>query len=359
MGASLLCLASAVAAHLPWAGSLAPWAFGAAYFFGSYYTAQETWQRMREGGLDVHFLMLAVAAGAASLGNWAEGSALLFLFSFSGALERFAMERTQREIRALLKAAPKTATVLDPSGVESVVPVDDLGKGMRILVRPGELFPVDAEVVKGETACDESTLTGEAAPVGKQVGDPLSSGTLNLWGAVEALVLRPAQQSALQNVIRLIQSAQRNKAPSQRLTDRFGTSYTYAILGLTAAMFLVWWLALHHAPFAAQPGEPSAFYHAMTLPLWSPPLRPRPLHSLRNPRRHRQRRAPRNPLPRGAAVEKLAEIQAVVMDKTGTLTTGEMHVDAVESFLPAASTRCSASPALWNPSPVIPSHEPL
>ena len=82
---------------------------------------------------------------------------------------------------------------------------------MRLLIKPHALFPVDAELVKGETAADESNLTGEAAPVDKTRGDTVLSGTMNLWGAVEVVVLRPAQESALQKIIRLIQTAQRRR----------------------------------------------------------------------------------------------------------------------------------------------------
>jgi Cd2+/Zn2+-exporting ATPase len=305
-----------------------------AYLAGAWFTAQETWEKLREREVDVHFLMLAVAAGAAAIGAWGEGTALLFLFSFSGALEHYAMERTQKEIRSLFDAAPKTATVLASDGAERTVPVDELTTGQRLLIKPGELFPVDAEVVKGETAADESNLTGEAVPVDKFVGDTLLAGTLNQWGAVEAEVLRPAQQSALQKIIHLIQTAQRNKAPSQRFTDKFGTRYTYAILALAVVMFFVWWLALDHAPFVSTPTQPSAFYHAMTLLVVASPC----ALVLSIPSAILAAiawGAKRGILFRGgAAVEELAEITVVAMDKTGTLTTGDLRVEKVESYPP-------------------------
>src|SRR5512139_3612814 len=103
---------------------------------------------------------------------------------------------------------------------------------MRLLVKPGAQFPVDAEILKGQTAADESNLTGEATPVEKRVGDVVLSGTMNLWGAVEASVLRPVAESALQRIIHLIREAQRQKAPAQRFTDQFSTYYTYSVLAL-------------------------------------------------------------------------------------------------------------------------------
>ena len=132
------------------------------------------------------------------IGAWGEGATLLFLFSFSGALEHYALGRTQREIRSLFKEAPKVATVVDEQGREREVPVEQLQPGMRLLIKPGAQFPVDAEIVKGQTAADESNLTGEATPVEKSIGDNVLAGTLNLWGAVEVSVLRPAAESSLQ-----------------------------------------------------------------------------------------------------------------------------------------------------------------
>ena len=334
--ASVLCLILGLAGW--WAtrthAGFAVGIFAAAYLAGAWFTVQEVWERVRVGEIDVHFLMVAVAAGAAAIGEWAEGSALLFLFSLSGALEHYAMERTQKEISSLIDSAPKSATVLDPAGVERVVPVAELQAGMRLRIKPGEQFPVDAEVVKGETAADESNLTGEAVPVEKRVGDGLLSGTLNLWGVVEAVVTRPAQESALQKIIHLIQTAQRNKAPAQRFTDKFGTRYTYAILALTLGMFFVWWLALHHRPFVAGRGEVSAFYNAMTLLVVASPcalvlsIPSAILAAIAWGAR-------RGVLFRGgAAVEQLAEVKIVAMDKTGTLTTGDLRVEKVESFPP-------------------------
>lgn len=312
-----------------------PWAIAAyalAYLAGSWFTAQEVWERLRERAIDVHFLMLAVAVGSACIGAWGEGAMLLFLFSFSGALEHFALGRTQREIRSLFRDAPKVATVLGVDGSEQEMKVERLRQGMRLLVKPGAQFPVDAEVMKGRTAADESNLTGEAAPVEKGVGDSVLGGTINLWGAVEVTVLRPATQSALQKIIELIREAQRQKAPSQRFTDTFSTYYTYVALGLSAIMFFVWWLGFGYPPFFAQIERHSAFYRTMTLLVVASPcalvlsIPSAVLAAIAWGARH-------GILFRGgAAVEKLAGIHVVALDKTGTLTTGELRVERIESF---------------------------
>ncbi|MDB6021840.1 MAG: heavy metal translocating P-type ATPase [Pedosphaera sp.] len=304
-----------------------------AYLAGGWFTVQEVWERLQQRAIDVHFLMLAVAAGSASIGAWGEGSTLLFLFSFSGALEHYALGRTQREIRSLFREAPKVATVLDAEGHESEVAVERLRPGMRLLIKPGAQFPVDAEVAKGQTASDESNLTGEATPVEKAVGDSVLAGTLNLWGAVEVIVTKAATESALQKIIQLIKEAQQQKAPAQQFTDKFSTYYTYIILGLSLVMFFVWWLGRGLSPFTAgATGQQSAFYHTMTLLVVASPcalvlsIPSAVLAAIAWGARH-------GILFRGgAAVEKLAGINTVALDKTGTLTTGELRVERVESF---------------------------
>ena len=335
LAAAVLCglfgLSGALSGSKP---ALATTMFGLAYLAGAWYTAQEVWERLEKRAIDVHFLMLAVAAGSACIGAFGEGATLLFLFSLSGALEHFALGRTQREIRALFHDAPKSALVLDEQGHEREVPVEQLSPGHRLLIKPGAQFPVDAEVAKGESASDESNLTGEATPVEKRVGDIVLAGTINLWGAVEAVVLRGAAESSLQKIIRLIKDAQRQKAPAQQFTDKFGTAYTYSVLGLSLAMFFVWWLVFGQPAFARKGEVHSAFYHAMTLLVVASPcalvlsIPSAVLAAIAWSARH-------GILFRGgAAVEKLAGITTVALDKTGTLTTGELRVEKVESFPP-------------------------
>jgi len=308
------------------------------YIAGAWFPAEEVWERLRHRAIDVHFLMLAVAAGSASIGAWGEGATLLFLFSLSGGLEHYALGRTQKEIRSLFCEAPKTATVLDPQGNESEVNVESLQTGMRLLVKPGSQFPVDAEVLKGSTASDESNLTGEATPVEKAVGDSVLAGTINLWGAVEVSVLKPAAESSLQKIIKLIKDAQQQKAPSQQFTDQFSTYYTYIVLLLSAAMFFVWWLGFGLTPFTSLGETKSAFYRTMTLLVVASPcalvlsIPSAVLAAIAWGARH-------GVLIRGgAAVEKLADVTVVALDKTGTLTTGELRVEKVESFPPGRET---------------------
>ena len=302
-------------------------AFFAAYIAGGFFPAEEVWERLQKRVLDVHFLMLAVAVGAACIGAWAEGATLLFLFSFSGALEHYALGRTQKEIRSLFRDAPKTATAIDANGNEFEIAVEKILQGARLIIKPGSQFPVDCEIVKGTTAADESNLTGEAAPVEKKIGDLTLAGTINLWGAVEVIVTKPAAESSLQRIITLIREAQHHKAPSQQFADKFSTYYTYGVLGLSLAMFFVWWLGFGLVAH-------TAFYRTMTLLVVSSPcalvlsIPSAVLAAIAWSARH-------GILFRGgAAVEKLAEVNLVCLDKTGTLTTGELRVEKVESFPP-------------------------
>jgi Cd2+/Zn2+-exporting ATPase len=334
LAAAILCGVLGLTARFLLTGQWSVAAYVFAYLAGSFYPAEEVWERLQKRTIDVHFLMIFVAAGAACIGAWAEGATLLFLFSFSGALEHYALGRTQKEIRSLFRDAPKVATTLDAQGHEREVKVEQLTRGMRLLIKPGAQFPVDGEIAKGSTAADESNLTGEATPVEKNIGDIALAGTINLWGAVEVVVARPAAESSLQKIVTLIKEAQQRKAPAQQFTDKVSTYYTYAALGLSFAMFFVWWLGLRLAPFASAIESQSAFYRTMTLLVVASPcalvlsIPSAVLAAIAWGARH-------GILFRGgAAVEKLAGVNVVALDKTGTLTTGELRVEKVESFPP-------------------------
>jgi len=153
-----------------------------------------------------------------------------------------------------------------------------------------------------------------------------------LWGAVELVVTRPAAESALQKIITLIKEAQHQKAPAQKFADKFSTFYTYGVLGLSLLMFFVWWLGFHLPPFKSLTESHTAFYRTMTLLVVSSPcalvlsIPSAVLAAIAWGARH-------GILFRGgAAVEKLAEVNIVALDKTGTLTTGELRVEKIESF---------------------------
>jgi Zn2+/Cd2+-exporting ATPase len=338
-GCAVAGIAGAIAGRLepgiPW---LSKGIYALGLVAGGLDAAVDSWANLRERRIDIHFLMLAVAIGAVLIGAWGEAVMLLTLFSAAGAMEEYALDRTQREVSALLKSAPKRATLVLGDGSEREVDVAELKPGQRVSVKPGEAFAADGVVARGESASDESNLTGESAPISKRPGDEVFSGTVNLWGAVEFDVSRLPSESTLERIIRLIRTAQKMRAPSERFTDRFGTGYTYLVIGGAFAMFLICWLGFGLPPFENVPGVRSAFYRAMTLMVVASPcalvlsIPSAILASIARGARH-------GILFRGgAAVERLADVDVVALDKTGTLTTGELSVESIESF-PAGRER--------------------
>ena len=305
-----------------------------AMFCGGWDALKDSIKKLCHKAVDIHFLMLSVAIGAASIGAWGEGVLLLFLFSASEALEAFVTHRTRRAIDSLFKEQPQTAQMLDEAGNEILIPVDAVRVGCLLLVRPGDIFPVDGTVQEGESEADESSFTGESLPVCKKMGDEVFGGTANLWGVLKVRASKDAGGSLLQRIIRLIEDAQRHKAPSQSFTDRFGARYTLLILGATTAMFFFWWLVGGLPLFVNTPDSTSAFYRAMALLVVASPC----ALVLSIPSAIMAAiacGARRGILFRGGSgIENLAGVDCVAMDKTGTLTTGELSVERVDSFPP-------------------------
>ena len=166
LAAAVLCGLFGLGAFYFRASPLAVVGYLLAYVAGGWFTAQEVWERLQKRAIDVHFLMLAVAAGSASIGAWGEGAMLLFLFSFSGALEHFALGRTQREIRSLFRQVPKFATVIDERGRRNRS--REIDAGHAIVDQTGRAVSCRCRNPQRPYASDESNLTGEATP-GKRV----------------------------------------------------------------------------------------------------------------------------------------------------------------------------------------------
>tara|TARA_B110000908_G_scaffold41972_1_gene50980 strand:+ start:398 stop:2317 length:1920 start_codon:yes stop_codon:yes gene_type:complete len=330
----LATLAGIITQRFPDTENIALGIYLIAYMTGGWDAMLDTLEKLRKLRLDIHFLMIAVAVGAAFIGAWWEGAALLFLFSLSGALEAMAMARTEREIRSLFHDAPKKALTIQDDDSTKEVPVSSLRVGQKIRILPGEQFPTDGRVITGESSADESSLTGESLPVDKCTGDQVFSGTINTWGKLDAEVEKEAGDSAHARIIELITEAQKSKAPSQRFTDRFGTAYTLAILLLSLGMFLIWHLGMSIPAFISEEGQKSAFYRAMTLLVVCSPcalvisIPSAILAGIASGAR-------RGILFRGGiAVENLADITRLAMDKTGTLTKGELELVDIETNQP-------------------------
>jgi Cd2+/Zn2+-exporting ATPase len=330
----LATLAGIITQRFPDTENIALGIYLIAYMTGGWDAMLDTLEKLRKLRLDIHFLMIAVAVGAAFIGAWWEGAALLFLFSLSGALEAMAMARTEREIRSLFHDVPKKALTIQDDDSTKEVPVSSLRVGHKIRILPGEQFPTDGRVITGESSADESSLTGESLPVDKCTGDQVFSGTINTWGKLDAEVEKEAGDSAHARIIELITEAQKSKAPSQRFTDRFGTAYTIAILLLSLGMFLIWHLGMSIPAFISEEGQKSAFYRAMTLLVVCSPcalvisIPSAILAGIASGAR-------RGILFRGGiAVENLADITRLAMDKTGTLTKGELELVDIETNQP-------------------------
>ena len=297
--------------------------FAVAYIAGGWFAIQDVWHALKLGNIDIQFLMVAVALGALFVRGWTEGATLLFLFSLSNALEQFANYRTRRTIDSLLKAAPKHALRRDGDSWREV-PVERIKPGDELLVKAGELFPVDGTVIEGGTSADESALTGESLPIAKRPGDSVGGGTLNIDGQCVVRVTRELEESALSRIVSLIENAQQQKAPAQRFTDSFSRYYTWVALSLSGAVFAAL-LLLHRAP-----GD--AFYRAMTVLVVASPCAL--VLSIPSVILVAIAVAARNGIlfRGGVAIENLAGVTQFAFDKTGTLTKGALVVSRIAAF---------------------------
>ncbi|HRJ42789.1 MAG: cadmium-translocating P-type ATPase [Caldilineaceae bacterium] len=265
--------------------------------------------------LNIDFLMVTAALGAAFIGEWEEGALLLFLFTLSGALEGFALDRTRKAIEGLIELRPETAWLR--RGDELIeTAVDDLQPGDVVVVKPGERLPVDGVVVRGTSTCDQSPITGESVPVYKEPGSDVFSATINGSGALDVQVTKLASESTLSKIIQLVQEAQEDAAPTQRLIDRYSQPYTLTVIGATLLAMLIPWL------FGSEPFS-ETLYRAMTLLVVASPCAliistPASILSA-------IAAAARGGVlfKGGAYLEKTAQIDVLAFDKTGTLTYGK------------------------------------
>ncbi len=291
-----------------------------AYAAGGFYALRDAWQSLRSRRFDIDTLMIVAAAGAAALGAWEEGALLLFLFSLGHALEHMAMDRARKAIEALAELAPKTASV-QRGGVEIKVRVEELQRSDRVVVKPGQRIPADGLVASGSSAVDQSPVTGESMPVDKQPGDKVFAGTVNGEGAILVEVTKLAQESTLARMVEMVATAQTQKSPTQRFTDRFERIFVPAVLigvGLLIAL-----PPLFGFPFA------ESFYRAMAILVAASPC----ALAIATPSAVLSgiARAARGGvlIKGGEHLENLGTLTAIAFDKTGTLTVGKPKVTDV------------------------------
>lgn len=187
---------------------------------------------------DMNLLMLVAVAGAITIGEWFEAATVSFLFALALLLEKWSVGRARRAIGALMRLSPEVARVVDPNGTSSERPVDEVAVGDVIRIRPGDKIPLDAEVVEGESAIDQSAITGESVPVTKAEGDEIYAGTVNGPGALEARVTHAARDTTLARIVRMVAEAQARKAPSEQWVERFARIYTPIMMALAFAIAL-------------------------------------------------------------------------------------------------------------------------
>lgn len=300
----------------------------AAYFFGGYYTLREAIQTVMAKRFEIDFLMLVAAAGAAALGELAEGALLLALFSLGHALESYAMGRARQAIQALAELAPATA-IVKRDGVEREVPVGDLLIGDTVVIKPNTRIPSDGFVVTGVSSVDQSAVTGESIPVEKMPIAPTSSrneqdiapesrayaGTVNGAGVLEVEVTRLSTDSTLARVVRMVSEAQAQISPTQRFTDRFQRIFVPAVLILVVVLLFAGFVI--DEPFSA------TLYRALAVLVAASPC----ALAISTPSAVLSglARAARGGLliKGGGPLENLGTLRAIAFDKTGTLTVGK------------------------------------
>ena len=286
---------------------------------GVWLVLPKAWIALKRLRPDMNLLMVVAVVGAVVIGEWAEAATVAFLFALSLELEAWSVGRVRRAVTALLDLAPPTARVVADGGVERDVPVKDVVVGAVIVVRPGERFPLDGKVVKGSGHVNQAPITGESVPAPKQPGDDVFAGTINGEGALEVAVTRAANDTTLARIIRMVGESHSRRAASERWVDQFAAIYTPAVMALAVAVALVpplffagvWWEWVYRAlvllviacPCALVISTPVSIVAALTA-------------------------AARNGVlvKGGMFIELPAQLKAVALDKTGTLTEGRPAV---------------------------------
>src|SRR5581483_10418915 len=293
----------------------------AAIVAGGWYVAPKALFALRRLRPDMNLLMTIAVIGAGIIGEWLEAALVSFLFAVSLALEAWSVGRARRAVEALLNLAPPTARILT-NGREIEVAADKVAIGTAFLVKPGDRIALDGEVLQGTSEVNQAPITGESVPVLKEPGAQVFAGTINGNGALEVRSTKAASDTTLAHIIQMVGSAQANKAPSERWVERFARYYTPLVFALAIAVCLVpplllgggWqeWtyrsliLLVIGCPCALVISTPVSIVAALTASARNGVL-----------------------IKGGAYVEAPAGLNAIAMDKTGTLTEGRPRVTQV------------------------------
>lgn len=321
---AMTALTAFIGAGLGWNPALIFGLYFVSYVMGGWFGLMASIEALKEKTLNVDLLMILAALGAAAIGQPAEGATLLFLFSLSNTLQTYAMDRSRKAIEKLLDLRPKQAAVRRGSRLISL-PIEQLTLGDVVLVRPGERFPIDGEVISGASDVNQATITGESMPVHKQVNDLVFAGTVNGTGSLEIRVTRLAKDTTLARIVKMVEEAQSTKANTQQMLDTFEQRYAVFVLAAAVLLIFVPWLALGHD---FQP----TFYRAMTWLVVASPCAlvistpASILSAIANGARNGVL------FKGGVHLEKTATLKVLAFDKTGTLTSGKPALTGIHSF---------------------------
>jgi heavy metal translocating P-type ATPase len=273
------------------------------------------WQDLRSGKYGIDLLAATAIISAVLFKQYWAAIVIVIMLTGGEALEDYAENRAKTELTSLLDKAPKKAHVL--RGKQTLdVSISEVHVGDKLIIKPGEVVPVDAVIVEGTASFDESSLTGESIPEAKSIGDQLLSGSLNLDGAVMAKALRVAADSQYEQIIKLVRAAAGSQAPFVRLADRYSIPFTAVsfIIAIGA------WVVSGHA---------IRFLEVLVVATPCPLILAAPIAVISG-----MSRAAKHGIiiKNGGALERLAEAQTFAFDKTGTLTQGKPVVDNVKTF---------------------------
>lgn len=288
-----------------------------AFLIGGFAKAKEGIEEtIADKQLNVEMLMVFAAIGSAVIGYWAEGAILIFIFAISGALETYTLNKSHKDISALMELQPEVAWLIQEDGSTVSVATSSLSVGSRILVKPGERIPVDGMVIQGTTSVDMSAINGESVPVTKAEDDELFAGTVNISGAIQMEMSKPSSETLFQKIITLVQNAQSEKSPSQQFIEKFEGTYVKIVIFTVIVMMF-----LPHYLFDWD--WTTTFYRAIVLLVVASPcalvasIMPATLAAVSNG-------AKRGILFKGGVhLEHLGSLKAIAFDKTGTLTSGK------------------------------------
>lgn len=272
-------------------------------------------QNIRDGKYGVDILAATAILSSVALKEYWTGIVIVLMLTGGEALEDYAERRAKRELTALLDKKPQEAHVL--RGKKTVdVRADSVVVGDKVIVLPGEVVPVDGEIVVGVSSVDESSLTGEGLPVEKSVGDSLMSGTVNIDGSLTLRATHNAADSQYQQIIKLVKSATNSQAPFVRLADRYSIPFTITAFIVAGAAWFVG-------------NDPVRFLEVIVVATPCPLLLGAPIALISG-----MSRAARHGIiiKTGSSLEQLAQTQTIAFDKTGTLTQGKPVVGEVKTY---------------------------